>query len=58
MLMQASIKLTNSNAEVYIVIKLLYVISSILIDHTRFNFSCHYKRNSTPPCLVIIGPPS
>ena len=53
MLMQATIKLTNSNAEVYKVIKLLYVIFSILIDHTRFNFTCRYKRNVTPPCLVI-----
>ena len=53
MLMQATIKLTNSNAEVYKAIKLLYVIFSILIDHTRFISTCCYKRNVTPPCLVI-----
>ena len=53
MLMQATFKLTNSDAEVYKVIKALYVISSILIDHTRLNFTCHYKRNVTPSCLVI-----
>ena len=54
MLMQATIKLTNSNAvKVYKAIKLLYVIFSILIDHTRFNSTCRYKRNVTPPCLVI-----
>ena len=36
------------------VTKALNVISSILIDHTAFNFTCHYKHNVTTPLTTNV----